>query len=358
MASPTQLVGAHATPAYVIQHRAAFLHQVVLCFPDRRHRPRGLRYSVPRWAMPPESAASDRKVLLKSMFANTAIEYSEHFEIDGAELYRRACEAGLEGIVSKVASSPYAGPGRQQVGRHLCRPAEGRRVLKPLIRKTQPYTKRVAHKGHLGRAEAARRDRVSREVSRGKGAAARFLRGSARMFDRARSELLAAAPQRRRIRYPGRPRLGERSGRCVVSPLGWESGSPDRCHSHPLRRRAPCSRNSRPRASACCLRAPGIAPPPAPARMPSRFPRRRAARPSRSTKPGATAASKLGPRTKSKRPLVSAASAHPGHAVARCRSELPVIGNLPAALPRFDGSHAGCRRCEPVTAHHAGLALH
>jgi hypothetical protein len=50
----------------------------------------------------------DRKALLKPVIAGTAIEHSEHFEIGGAELYRRACKAGLEGIVSKVGSSPYA----------------------------------------------------------------------------------------------------------------------------------------------------------------------------------------------------------------------------------------------------------
>jgi bifunctional non-homologous end joining protein LigD len=93
----------------------------------------------------------DRKGLLKSVIAGTATEYGVHFEIDGAELSRRACEAGLEGIVSKAASSPYSGgrgdfwvkttcahretlaiaglrPGRQQMGWRLCRSAQGRRV--------------------------------------------------------------------------------------------------------------------------------------------------------------------------------------------------------------------------------------
>jgi bifunctional non-homologous end joining protein LigD len=132
----------------------------------------------------------DRKALLKPVIEKTAIEYSEHFEIDGAELYRRACEAGLEGIVSKVASSPYSGvrgdywvkttcahretlaiagfaldgskwdgiyvgrqkgdefvyAGKVDHGFDKTSETELRKRLKPLIRKTQPYTKRVSHK--------------------------------------------------------------------------------------------------------------------------------------------------------------------------------------------------------------------
>jgi len=132
-----------------------------------------------------------RKALLKPVIAGTAIEYSDHFEIDGAELYRRACDAGLEGIVSKVAGSPYASGrgdywvkttcahretlaiagfaldgskwdgifvGRQEGDEFVYAgkvdhgfdkepETELRKLLKPLIRKTQPYTKRVSHKG-------------------------------------------------------------------------------------------------------------------------------------------------------------------------------------------------------------------
>jgi hypothetical protein len=43
--------------------------------------------------------------------------------------------------------------------------------LKPLIRKTQPYAKRIAHKGHLGGARVAGGDRVPGEVGRRQGAA-------------------------------------------------------------------------------------------------------------------------------------------------------------------------------------------
>ncbi|MGY4370712.1 bifunctional non-homologous end joining protein LigD [Bradyrhizobium sp. LB1.3] len=50
-----------------------------------------------------------RKKALQALIEDTPIQYSEHFEIGGAELYRRACQAGLEGIVSKIADSPYVG---------------------------------------------------------------------------------------------------------------------------------------------------------------------------------------------------------------------------------------------------------
>ena len=42
--------------------------------------------------------------------------------------------------------------------------------LKPLIRKTQPYSKRIAHRGIWAEAVAARRDRVPGEVGRRQGA--------------------------------------------------------------------------------------------------------------------------------------------------------------------------------------------
>src|ERR1700682_6413745 len=38
----------------------------------------------------------------------TDIQFSESFEIDGAEMYKQACKTGLEGVVSKVCDSLYA----------------------------------------------------------------------------------------------------------------------------------------------------------------------------------------------------------------------------------------------------------
>ena len=133
-----------------------------------------------------------RKAELKKIIAGTDIQFSESFEIEGREMFAHACKLGLEGVVSKVRDSIYpSGRGNDwvkktcaqretltiagfaldgtQVGRPLCRPAQGRRSglrrqgrpwlrqdlrrrapqkrLEPLVRKTQPYAKRIAHKG-------------------------------------------------------------------------------------------------------------------------------------------------------------------------------------------------------------------
>jgi bifunctional non-homologous end joining protein LigD len=106
-------------------------------------------------------------------------------------MYKHACSIGLEGLVSKVRDSPYVSgrthdwakktcaqreiapdrwlcPRWQRIRRHLscppkrqgpglCRQGRSRFYhtsandlqarLKPLIRKTQPYTKKTAHRG-------------------------------------------------------------------------------------------------------------------------------------------------------------------------------------------------------------------
>ncbi|HSS22016.1 MAG TPA: non-homologous end-joining DNA ligase [Pyrinomonadaceae bacterium] len=38
---------------------------------------------------------------------NATIRYSDHFEGDGAQFFKQACEFGIEGVVSKLADSPY-----------------------------------------------------------------------------------------------------------------------------------------------------------------------------------------------------------------------------------------------------------
>jgi bifunctional non-homologous end joining protein LigD len=132
-----------------------------------------------------------RKAELKKIIAGTDVQFSESFEIEGREMFAHACKLGLEGVVSKVRDSAYAsGRGNSWV-KKTCAQREtltiagfaldegkwdgiyvGRRKgddlvyagkvdhgfdkasaadlqkrLKPLIRKTQPYTKRVAHTG-------------------------------------------------------------------------------------------------------------------------------------------------------------------------------------------------------------------
>jgi len=132
-----------------------------------------------------------RKTELKKIIDGTEIQFSESFELEGADIFAHACRIGLEGIVSKVRDSAYAsGRGNNWVkktcaqretltiagfaldegkwdGIYLGRrkgddlvyagkvdhgfdkvsAAELQKRLKPLIRKTQPYAKRIAHKG-------------------------------------------------------------------------------------------------------------------------------------------------------------------------------------------------------------------
>jgi bifunctional non-homologous end joining protein LigD len=133
----------------------------------------------------------ERKALLKKLIAKTVIQFSESFEMDGAEIFKHACLIGLEGVVSKVRDSRYnSGRGNDWV-KKTCAQREtlpiagfaikenkfdglylGRRKgeqlvyagkvdhsfdsasakdlqtrLKPLVRKTQPYAKRIAHRG-------------------------------------------------------------------------------------------------------------------------------------------------------------------------------------------------------------------
>lgn len=133
----------------------------------------------------------ERKAELKKIIAGTDVQFSDSFEIEGREMFAHACKLGLEGVVSKVRDSVYAsGRGNNWV-KKTCVQREtltiagyaldkgkwdgiyvGRRKgddliyagkvdhgfdkasatdlqkrLRPLIRKTQPYTKRIAHKG-------------------------------------------------------------------------------------------------------------------------------------------------------------------------------------------------------------------
>jgi bifunctional non-homologous end joining protein LigD len=133
----------------------------------------------------------ERKALLKKVIAETDIQFSESFEVDGREVYKHACKTGLEGVVSKVRDSRYlsgrindwvkktcamretlaiagfALDGKKWDGMYLGR-RKGKELiyagkvdhgfdtasakdlqarLKPLIRKTQPYAKKIAHRG-------------------------------------------------------------------------------------------------------------------------------------------------------------------------------------------------------------------
>ena len=132
-----------------------------------------------------------RKAELKKIIAGTNVQFSESFEIEGRSMFEHACKLGLEGVVSKVRDSAYASgrgnnwvkktcaqretlaiagfaldegkwdgiylgqrkgadlvyAGKVDHGFDKVSAAELQKRLKPLIRKTQPYAKRIAHKG-------------------------------------------------------------------------------------------------------------------------------------------------------------------------------------------------------------------
>jgi len=134
---------------------------------------------------------TERKALLKKLIAKTAIQFSESFDVDGREMFAHACSIGLEGVVSKVRDSRYTSSRGNDWGKKTCAQREtlpiagfaldgnkwdgiyiGRRKgkdliyagkvdhgfdkttaadlrkrLAPLIRKTQPYAKKIAHRG-------------------------------------------------------------------------------------------------------------------------------------------------------------------------------------------------------------------
>jgi bifunctional non-homologous end joining protein LigD len=133
----------------------------------------------------------ERKALLKKLVTDTDVQFSDSFEVDGREMFKHACKTGLEGVVSKVRDSKYPIGRSNDWVKKTCAQREtltiagfaldgskwdglylGRRKgsdliyagkvdhgfdkdnakelkarLKPLIRKTQPYAKRIAHRG-------------------------------------------------------------------------------------------------------------------------------------------------------------------------------------------------------------------
>jgi bifunctional non-homologous end joining protein LigD len=132
-----------------------------------------------------------RKAQLKKVTQHTDVQFSDSFEVEGAEVFAHTCKVGLEGVVSKVRDSNYVSgrsnnwvkstcaqretltiagfalDGKDWDGIYVGRRkgvdlvyagkvdhgfdkqsvADLRRRLTPLIRKTQPYSKRIAHKG-------------------------------------------------------------------------------------------------------------------------------------------------------------------------------------------------------------------
>jgi bifunctional non-homologous end joining protein LigD len=133
----------------------------------------------------------ERKAVLKKLIDKSGVQFSESFEVDGREMFKHACKTGLEGVVSKVRDSCYSSGRSNDWVKVTCAQREtlpiagfaldgnkwdglyiGRRKgaeliyagkvdhgfdtesakalrarLTPLIRKTQPYSKRIAHRG-------------------------------------------------------------------------------------------------------------------------------------------------------------------------------------------------------------------
>jgi bifunctional non-homologous end joining protein LigD len=133
----------------------------------------------------------ERKSHLKKLIAKTAIQFSESFEVDGPEMFKHACSIGIEGVVSKVRDSRYSSgcgndwvkktcaqretlpiagfalkenkfdglfigrlkgsdliyAGKVDHGFDTASAMELQARLKPLIRRTQPYSKKIAHRG-------------------------------------------------------------------------------------------------------------------------------------------------------------------------------------------------------------------
>jgi bifunctional non-homologous end joining protein LigD len=132
-----------------------------------------------------------RKAALRDVIAKSDILLSESFETDGATMLKQACKMGLEGVVSKVRDARYNSGRINDWVKVTCRQREtlliagfamkankfdglyigrlkGKELiyagkidhgfdkasainlqarLRPLIRKSQPYSKKIAHRG-------------------------------------------------------------------------------------------------------------------------------------------------------------------------------------------------------------------
>jgi bifunctional non-homologous end joining protein LigD len=61
---------------------------------------------------------SERKAVLRKVLRRTkrGIQYVEHTEGDGREMFKAVCKLGLEGIVSKRLDAPYrSGPSKSWI---------------------------------------------------------------------------------------------------------------------------------------------------------------------------------------------------------------------------------------------------
>jgi bifunctional non-homologous end joining protein LigD len=71
----------------------------------------------------------ERKVRLQRLLERSRILLSQHFEVDGAEMFKRACAYGLEGIVSKQRDSRYQSDRTHNWRKVTCRTRETLRIV-------------------------------------------------------------------------------------------------------------------------------------------------------------------------------------------------------------------------------------
>ena len=81
----------------------------------------------------------ERKALLKKIIAETDVQFSESFDVDGREMFKHACKTGLEGVVSKVRDSRYRAA-RLDRAKSL-----------PPVRSNEPLSASAVHKLARGR---------------------------------------------------------------------------------------------------------------------------------------------------------------------------------------------------------------
>ena len=75
---------------------------------------------------------SERKAALRKLLFRTkdSIQYVEHAQGHGAEMFAAVCDLGLEGIVSKKINSPYrSGPSKAWIKVKTPKAAAATRVL-------------------------------------------------------------------------------------------------------------------------------------------------------------------------------------------------------------------------------------
>jgi bifunctional non-homologous end joining protein LigD len=73
------------------------------------------------------AALVERKAALRRIIAKTSrgrFLFAEHLELDGGAVFARACQMGIEGIVSKLRNSPYPSGRSEMWRKSLCRKRE------------------------------------------------------------------------------------------------------------------------------------------------------------------------------------------------------------------------------------------